>query len=271
SSFGAPAASEARRAITPTRPSLQTALRCAASATIRSAPTQRTSSKPRPTGRRCRRMSVRGAGRRPIVTTHAPGPRSKPRRRRRYRATVGVPIAAIAKRTATGRMTTAAAVRPHTAATTRTRTTYTRPRRIVRSTRRTIDRPDCRLPELAIPPAARVWYAARHERIHFRGHRDIRRGASRRHSLAARRNPYAGLHAGRHRGNRQGDAAAIGARDRCGHTSRQYLSSYAASGRGAHRAARPSAQINALASPHPHRLGRLSGDVARGPAQAHGG
>ena len=70
-------------------------------------------------------------------------------------------------------------------------------------------------------------------------------------------------------GDGQGDAARKRARNRRRHHSGQHLSSDAAARRGAHRAAGRPAQIHGLGAADPHRLRRLSGDVAVGAAQDH--
>ena len=60
--------------------------------------------------------------------------------------------------------------------------------------------------------------------------------AAARITTAARRDPHAGLHAGRHRRHRQGDVPRAGAGARRRHRARQHLSPDAAAGRGARRA-----------------------------------
>ena len=84
----------------------------------------------------------------------------------------------------------------------------------------------------------------------------------------ARHGRDAGLHAGRHRRHGEGDAAAVGRRDRRGDRAGQHLPPDAAAGRRARRGARRPAQVHELAQADPHRLGRLPGDVAQGAAQA---
>ncbi len=100
------------------------------------------------------------------------------------------------------------------------------------------------------------------ENFQFTLQEDRRRRAPRRNLHAARHDPHAGLHAGRHRRHRQGDVSRPGARDRRRHHPRQYLSSDAAPGGRARRAARRPAQADPLGAPDPDRLRRLPGHVA---------
>ena len=94
-----------------------------------------------------------------------------------------------------------------------------------------------------------------------------RRRAPRRDRDLARRHPHARLHAGRHGGDRQGDVHRHRQGDRRRHHPRQHLSSDAAAGRGARRAAGRPASLHELARPDPHRQRRLSGDVAGAASQ----
>ena len=84
----------------------------------------------------------------------------------------------------------------------------------------------------------------------------------RRDPHAARGHPHAGLHAGRHRRDRQGHVSRPGQGARRRRRPRQHLSSHAAAGRGARRAARRAARLHELALSDPHRFGRLPGHVA---------
>ena len=95
------------------------------------------------------------------------------------------------------------------------------------------------------------------------------RRARRRDHDAARHHPHAGLHAGRHRGHRQGAVPRPGASRRRRHRARQHLSPDAAARRRARRPARRPARLHALGRADPHRLRRLSGDVAVQAAQDH--
>ena len=88
---------------------------------------------------------------------------------------------------------------------------------------------------------------------------------------AARRDPHAGLHAGRHRRDGQGDAARKRAGDGRRHPARQHLSPDAAAGGGAGGAARGAACVHELGPADPDRFGRLPGDEPDRAAQADRG
>ena len=96
-----------------------------------------------------------------------------------------------------------------------------------------------------------------------------RRRAPRRDIDAARHDRDAGLHAGRHAGDREGRHLRRGAPFRRRHRACQHLSPDAAARRGAHRRARRAAQVHELAAADPHRFRRLPGHVAVGAAQDH--
>ena len=88
---------------------------------------------------------------------------------------------------------------------------------------------------------------------------------------AARRHPDAGVHAGRHGGDGQGDAARGGARERRRHHPWQYLSFDAPPGRRAGREARRASQVHGLGPADPDRQRRLSGDEPQRADQGHRG
>ena len=98
-------------------------------------------------------------------------------------------------------------------------------------------------------------------------------GAARLGRLTTAHGTYrdAGLHAGRHRRDGQGDDPGGGRRDRRAHRARQHLPSDAAARRRAHRGAGRAAPLHELAARDPDRFRRLPGHVAGGAAQDHRG
>ena len=94
------------------------------------------------------------------------------------------------------------------------------------------------------------------------------RGAARHGVHLARRHPDAGLHAGRHGGDGEGDAPAGGPRARRRHPAGQRVPPDAAARRGTRRVARRLAQVHELAASDPHRFRGLPGHVAGAIAQA---